>query len=235
VTRPAAGDRFGLLVVLDTEKRRTWDGAPRLYLHCRCDCGELRSLWASYVTRASKPTRSCGCLNRAPECRQTHGGCRRTEKRPEYGCWTSLRHRCRNPRHSSWPLYGGRGIKVCSRWDSFEAFLSDMGPRPSPEHSVDRIDSDGDYEPSNCRWATRCEQGFNQRQRVSGAGYRGVRRSGAGWAGYVYERRRAIYCGTHPTPELAARARDRVCIERGLPARLNFPTTPATAGSTPRE
>lgn len=86
---------------------------------------------------------------------------------PEYRAWTQMLDRCRRPRHPAFHRYGGRGIKVCERWaGSYEQFLADMGRRPSPRHSLDRIDNDGNYEPSNCRWATTKEQMRNRAANV---------------------------------------------------------------------
>jgi hypothetical protein len=81
---------------------------------------------------------------------------------PEYSCWAAMKQRCFNPKSSVWHRYGGRGIKVCERWIVFENFLSDMGPKPSLDHSIDRIDNDGDYEPRNCKWSTQKEQCDNR-------------------------------------------------------------------------
>jgi hypothetical protein len=79
----------------------------------------------------------------------------------ERSSWLNMRQRCNYPGHAGYKNYGGRGIKVCARWARFSVFLEDMGPKPSPKHSIDRIDNDGDYEPGNCRWATKHEQIYN--------------------------------------------------------------------------
>jgi len=100
---------------------------------------------------------------------------------PEYKAWKRMRCRCNNPGAHNYKDYGGRGITVCDRWDSFENFLSDMGPRPSAWHSVERNQNDGDYEPGNCVWATKTEQARNRRSSRF-LEIDGVRLTLAGWA-----------------------------------------------------
>jgi hypothetical protein len=112
-------------------------------------------------------TKSCGCLSReaAAAKRVTHGDTIGHRNAPEYDCYKNMIGRCYRPTLPTYKRYGARGIRVCERWrDSYENFIADMGRRPSPDHSIDRIDNDGHYEPGNCRWATREQQGTNTRR-----------------------------------------------------------------------
>lgn len=108
----------------------------------------------------------------------THGG----RGLPEYNVWRSMRKRCLKPNTRHYALYGGRGIQVCERWSDFGVFLSDMGRRPSPQHSIDRKDNDGHYEPANCRWATAKEQANNRRRPVKKIEFNGESLSIPEWA-----------------------------------------------------
>ena len=94
--------------------------------------------------------------------RTKHGGYLGGKERPEHYVWRSMLARCSNPKNKAYIYYGGRGIKVCKRWHSYENFFADMGDRPSPAHSLDRINTDGDYKPSNCHWATSSQQQKNK-------------------------------------------------------------------------
>lgn len=130
---------------------------------CRCDCGETREVFGSNLIRGL--SQSCGCLTRerVKEANTTHG----RRHTPEYETWAKIIARCENPKASVFAYYGGRGISVCERWrHSFENFFADMGLKPTPKHSIDRIDTNGNYEPSNCRWATHTEQMRNTRRNV---------------------------------------------------------------------
>jgi hypothetical protein len=127
---------------------------------CQCICGSTVSVIGRDLVRRN--TRSCGCLR--AEIQRTLPRKHGLSKHPLYAKWAEMIRRCHAPQCHTFPSYGGRGIRVCSRWrESLQSFIDDMGLPPSRQHSIDRINNDGDYEPGNCRWATSSQQGRNTR------------------------------------------------------------------------
>lgn len=167
-----SNQRFGRLRLLERTvmtKRAKW-----LAL---CDCGNVTEVWASSLQAGS--TKSCGCLRAevVGAKNTTHG----ESKTALYRVWAAMLERCNKPESPSYRNYGARGIKVCKRWNSYAAFKKDVGDRPSPLHSLDRVDNDKDYRPSNVRWATRKEQARNTRRNIK-IEYAGRVQTAADWA-----------------------------------------------------
>lgn len=164
VFRDLTGQRFGRLLVLSRAPNGiSRGGRSKVFWNCICACTKEAVVQSNNLTTGN--SQSCGCWqSELTVARQsTHGHSVRGKMTRTYECWESMIQRCTNPRCKAFSNYGGRGIKVCKRWrDSFEAFLADMGEKPTGLQ-IDRIENDGNYEPSNCKWATRKEEARNKR------------------------------------------------------------------------
>jgi len=155
------GFKFGRLTVVEIASTRK--NAKKIDWVCECDCGN-KTIATGTELRIGN-VRSCGCLSSdlSRERATKHGAC----ATKEYHAYRSMKDRCYRVSHEYYSKYGAKGVSVCSEWlESFDNFLNDMGKAPSKEHSLDRIDNDGNYEPSNCRWATKQEQSVNRSNTV---------------------------------------------------------------------
>lgn len=154
------GAKFNSWTVLGVEFSR------RARYLCRCECGTEALVVADTVVQGmSRMCRACSYRERSRP--RTHGATVGRSYAPEWNSWRAMIERCGNPQHKAFAYYGGRGIRVCEQWkgaDGFAQFFACVGRKPSPQHSIDRINTDGNYEPGNVRWATASEQRINQRR-----------------------------------------------------------------------
>ena len=169
------GKTFGRLTVVSLQDTRCANGA-RVWI-CRCSCGKNTAVLGCHLRDGH--TRSCGCLQEEVAKELAYDLHRITLRhgesfdgpRPskEYNTWHMMQQRCTNPNAINYSYYGGRGITICERWfNSFENFLIDVGRAPSPKHSIDRIDVNGNYEPGNVQWTTASWQAKNRRRYIYG-------------------------------------------------------------------
>jgi hypothetical protein len=147
------------------------------YWKCRCSCGELKTIQALSL-RNGKST-SCGCLKREKASVQSfkHG----LSNHPLYSTWLAMKSRCEKPDDQAYPRYGERGISVCARWQSLANFIADVGPRPSPEYTLERKNNNRGYKPSNCIWATMKDQSNNRKGNLA-IKYKGQTKTVGQWA-----------------------------------------------------
>jgi len=204
--------------------------------------GEPKGKWATWVaqcdcgTRITRTTnalrnsvRSCGCLRRetSSQLNTTHGLTRIGKRHYIYAIFTSARARCENPESKNFAEYGARGIEL--RYGSPIELLNDLGERPTANHTIDRVDPDGHYEPGNVRWATRQTQTLNIRHKptLNECGFRGVTSAGTRFQARIRYMNVERHLGMFTTREEAAMAYDRAAIEyHGEYAKLNYPRKP---------
>lgn len=171
-----SGKKFHRLTAIEVAGSKKGEGV--LWL-CNCDCGNQTTVTLKSLKNGN--TKSCGCLSSEViilrnKASAKHG----MTSSSTWVSWMLMGQRCRNSNHKSYKNYGGRGIKICERWETFENFLADMGERPE-NMTLERLNSNGDYEPGNCKWATMKEQGNNRRSNFN-ITYQGKTQTISQWA-----------------------------------------------------
>jgi hypothetical protein len=187
------GSRYGRLVVVKFDGNR----GRRRYWECLCDCGKISYCEGGNLKAGQ--IGSCGCLERelTSARKKSHGESYSRGRSKEYRTWNDIKTRCYNPKSKSYSYYGAKGITVCDRWlNSYDDFLSDMGRAPSPNHSIERNDFEKNYEPQNCRWATRLEQ-MNNTSRTIRIKFNGQIKSLSVWCRELNISRKLVYQRIH--------------------------------------
>ena len=186
-----AGQKFGRLTVVKyvgVEER----SEKTLWL-CSCECGRSTVVRSDALTTGN--TKTCGCSatetgKKANAFKHGHAYGRQKKTSPEYNSWNAMRARCSDPENNRYSTYGALGIRVCERWDkSFQLFLADVGPRPTPKHSLGRFLDSGNYEPQNARWMSRIEQGAERRGKIAMLAFRKIYGGGIS----LFSRARTIF------------------------------------------
>ena len=160
-----SGQKFNRLTIIEeVEPTFNYLGKMERRFNFKCECGNIKEIRLHDVKQGV--TKSCGCLNMENKKNKIkHSHTINKIATSEYDAWSNMKQRCNNLNNCSFKYYGGRGIKVCDRWlRSFKNFIDDMGRKPGPEYSLDRINNDGNYEPINCKWSTLSEQNKNKRR-----------------------------------------------------------------------
>jgi hypothetical protein len=220
------GQRFGRLVAIRLAERIDVPNSSNTISiwECVCDCGVTKRF--RYGHLQSGATKSCGCLNRESPHRIKHGHARRGCITPELTAYRGARTRCNNPKSDFYYCYGGRGIEF--RFKSFDEFYAELGDKPEPKrlYSVDRIKTDGHYEPGNVRWATNEQQRWNSRKGSNNiSGFKGVRRHQNRWQSSITLNGKQVCLGSYDSPLVCAILYDNAARRRsGEFAHINFPS-----------